>query len=94
MAIRFEVLKNRWVDDTKYLSNMTDILSHSDYKKIIRLGPSVLPLILEDLKDNDNFWFPALQELTGSNPVPEGNEGDMEAMRADWLNWAALNQLI
>jgi len=38
---------------------------NENYKKIISLGKDVIPLILNDWKKTNYFWFEALHQLTG-----------------------------
>ena len=42
------------------------------------MGPEVIPLILAELENEPDYWFAALRELTGENPVPRG-AGDTQA---------------
>ena len=46
--IRFFNLKSQWEQDTAMLSSVTEIAMHSSYQQIIGMGPSVIPLILND----------------------------------------------
>lgn len=55
------------------------------------MGPVVIPLILNTLKNNPDFWFPALVELTGANPVHFEDRGQMAKMSKSWLKWGREN---
>lgn len=57
------------------------------YRKIIAMGPSVVPLILEDLQRAPDHWYIALDRLTGENPVDENDAGVMTKVRESWLKW-------
>ena len=58
------------------------------------MGTSVLPLILEELRDEPDHWFDALFEITGENPIPPGLRGDVAAMAQVWVNWAKRKELL
>lgn len=84
----FVELTQEWEKETGLISDADKIVSHKAYRAIISLGCSVVPLILSDLKTSEpKHWFTALSELTGENPVPLGDYGDMKAMANYWINW-------
>lgn len=83
----FNYLKRKWEKETAHLSSITEILNNKYYLQIIDMGDSVVPLIIQDLKNTNNHWFQALYELTGENPVPENHAGDIEMMKKDWIDW-------
>ena len=60
---------------------------HPAYQQIIGLGERALPLIFQELRREPDHWFWALAAITGKNPVPEEDAGDLEAMANDWLSW-------
>ena len=84
----FKKYADRWERDTVNMSSPTTIESHADYVSIIKLGRSVIPLILERMQDRPNFWFKALELLTGVQPVNPKNWGNIRAMTDDWLKWS------
>ena len=90
----FEELVLAWGTGTAHLSAPAKLIEHPAYRQIIGLGPSVLPLILADLEVSQRFWFPALNAITGENPIPEDAAGDVERMIAAWLQWGRANGLI
>lgn len=85
---RFENLKERWQNETRHLSSVTQIVLNPAYQQIIGMGPSVLPLILAELVNSPHHWFWALMAITGENPVPEESVGNLRAMREAWLEWS------
>jgi hypothetical protein len=87
----FERLKNQWKSETANVSSLSQIILNDAYQQIIGMGPRAIPLILSSLREELDWWFPALRALTGANPVREADLGDLEAMRAAWLEWAVLN---
>jgi hypothetical protein len=82
----FNGLVDQWLEDTEFLSNLTQIHMHPAYQRIIGMGPSVLPLIFERLAGAPGHWFWALASITGEDPA-RGTE-TMSAARAKWLEWA------
>lgn len=86
---RFKALADKWLDETRYLSSVTQIVLNFSYQQIIGLGPSALPLILARLAEAPNHWFWALSAIAGHNPVKPEHVGNVSAMRDDWLEWAS-----
>ena len=64
---------------------------HPAYQQIIAMGNSVIPLILNELKKEPDFWFSALRALTGAEPLKETMRGDLIAMTNAWLYWGHKN---
>lgn len=94
MRREFTNLTKQWQSAHQFTSSISDVALHPAYQRIIGLGPAVLPLIFRDLEKSLNHWFWALNALTGENPVPEDQYGDMEAMRARWLEWGRARGII
>jgi hypothetical protein len=90
----FDELALSWSTDTAHLSSPIKLMKHPAYQRIIALGAPVLPLILRDLSENGRFWFPALNAITGENPVPDDAAGDIERMTSAWIEWGRENGLI
>lgn len=87
LYIKFTRLKEKWEDDTKYLSNITDICNHPAYQEIISLGKDVVPYIIIDLSETGHYWFWALQKITHEDPIPEEHYGYINKMTQDWIQW-------
>lgn len=85
---RFQSLTATWRRETALRSSVTAVAMHPAYQQIIGLGEPALPLIFRELRREPDHWFWALQAITGENPIPEENAGDLEAMTIDWLAWA------
>ncbi len=69
-------------------------MEHPAYRQIVGLGPAVLPLLLRDLAESRRFWFPALNAITGENPISEDAAGDVEQMIDAWTEWGRNRRLI
>jgi hypothetical protein len=85
---RFHRLAAVWHQGTDHLSSMAESANHPAYQEIIRLGPSVLPLLLRDLQENHTHWFTALKAITGAQPIPKSDAGNIPRMTEAWLRWA------
>lgn len=94
VALTFRKHARKWKRETAYVSSLTDKYLHPSYARIIGLGPSAVPLILETLKRDPGDWFFALRALTGVNPVPNADAGDMPRMAAAWIKWGRQRHLI
>ena len=84
---RFRALANGWRSARGVLSSAQQMASHPDYLRIIDIGESVVPLILEDLRVAPDHWFVALHAITGANPVPEDARGRLKEMADAWVRW-------
>lgn len=84
---RFNSLSRRWKSETIHFSLIQQMVLHSAYQEIIGLGPQAIPLILNELKKEPDFWFWALRALTGEDPTTKTIRGDLEAMTDAWLSW-------
>ena len=83
----FRRLSDWWNGETRVLSNMGLAVRHPAYRAIIALGPAVVPILLNELKTNPDWWFDALEELTGANPLSTEDGGKFRQMAAKWMQW-------
>jgi hypothetical protein len=87
LEVRFRQLVKAWVKDTAHLSSTARMAKHPAYRAIIGLGAPAVPLLLAELRDRPDFWFAALREITGENPVPPSSAGKIRKMANAWLDW-------
>lgn len=90
-GVAFADLVAEWHRERGITSAVNDMVSCPSYQRIIGLGPDVLPAIFAQLRqegDDPDHWFPALEAITGANPVSEGDFGDLAKMADAWLVWA------
>ena len=88
LADEFQECAAAWKRETGHLSVAGQIAKHHAYRRIIEMGESVIPLILEDLSEKPNHWFLALSAIANEAPaVPERDKGDMKAISAAWIEW-------
>lgn len=90
----FNKLADEWEQETQAISSIPVMISHPNYRKIIKLGWEVLPFLLRDLQTNRRFWFPALYEITRIRPFDRSDAGDSERMLEAWVKWGKRKQLI
>lgn len=70
LAPEFHRLAAEWRQKSAHLSNSMQMAMLPEYQKIIAMGPGVVGLILEELERKTDFWFWALEFLTGEDPIP------------------------
>jgi hypothetical protein len=85
---RFRDLVQQWKAATEFTSSLTQMVTHPAYQQIIGMGKEAIPLILEELQREEDHWFWALKAITGEDPVPPGDRGQLPKMTEDWLRWA------
>ncbi len=91
---RFRKLAAEWKEQARYLSDTRRMAMLRPFQAIIGMGLPVVPLILEELRDDPHHWFWALEAITDANPVPEDVKGDVRRMREAWLSWGREQGLI
>src|SRR5258708_7968000 len=64
VADRFHDLARRWKQETRFCSSRNQLVNHPAYQEIIRLGKAAVPFLIEDLRAEPHYWFPALQAIT------------------------------
>ena len=84
---RLRPLEAQWKADTEFLSDAGKIINHPAFRAIIALGAEVVPLMLHDLERQPSLCVWALPEITGENPVPAADGGNIGKMSDAWLKW-------
>jgi hypothetical protein len=79
----------RWKVDTVHWSSITKMVAHPSYLRIIGLASygrnAVLRLLIDELRNNPDHWFAALEAIAGENPVPPSvNFGEAVS---SWIEW-------
>ncbi len=88
----FSMLVLRWRQERGATSSISQMAICPSYQRIIGMGEKAIPLLLEQLgqeQDDPDHWFWALQALTGEDPVNAGERGDMRKMAQAWLKWGS-----
>jgi len=94
IASRFNQLASEVEEDCMMLSSTTQISLHSSYQQIIGIGKKVIPLLITRLDKTPNFWFKALESITGRNLIPKQDRGYLNKEKAHWKNWAKENDYV
>ena len=81
----FRDLADTWRRETGALSSITVKSMHPAYQSIVGMGPKAVPLILRELQRKPDHWFWALTFITGEDPVPREDAGDIRKMTEAWL---------
>lgn len=92
--VRFSQLADQWERDTVFLSFTDKIIAHPAHREIVSMGESAIPLILERMNAQGGLWFNALKEITGENPVRQGDRGEVTFIQETWLKWGEANGYI
>lgn len=83
----FRALAALWRRDTFNISSTSRMAMHPAYQRVIGMGSVAVPLILRELQERPDWWFWALQAITGVDPVPPSWRGSLHEMAAAWLAW-------
>ena len=91
---KFFILKSIWRAERPATSSfLKDLINHPAYEEIIKMGMAVVPLILQNLDRNLDHWFEALHRITGVEPVPATDRGNLYKMAYAWQTWGEENGL-
>ena len=88
---RFYSRLQKWRSETYFLSSSEEIQSHPEYRAIIGMGRTVIPLILIELRREPSLLLSALHEITGETPFGSEDRGNLKAMTTAWLAWGERN---
>ncbi len=92
--LEFNELYRQWQASRKKISSIAgDITRNPFYFRIVGMGSRALPFIFSHLQDETkvgqpDHWFPALNAITGVDPVPPQDRGKIKQMARAWLEWA------
>jgi hypothetical protein len=85
---RFRRLEAAWMAEAGFSSSSSELRGHPAFQEIIALGEAVVPLMLRDLEERPRLWVWALPRITGADPVPPSDRGNIAKMSDAWLGWA------
>jgi len=85
---RFRRLERTWMSAVGHFSSPSLLCDHPAFQEILSLGKGVVPLMLRDLEERPRLWVYALPQITGLNPVPEADRGNIRKMTEAWLRWS------
>ncbi len=85
---RFQRLASVWRAETAYVSSSNDLVAHPAFHEIVGMGRAVVPLLLRELdKHTSGHWHRVLRQITGADPVPAADRGNIEKAAEAWLRW-------
>lgn len=90
--LRFQSLMTQWRKERGAMSSITEMSTCPAYQAIIGMGETAIPLILSQLRSEDqepDQWFWALQAITAVHP-DDDSSGDYVKMAEWWLRWGAV----
>ena len=94
LSEKFNRLLAEWREQSATLSSITAMAMLPPYQEIIGMGKPALPLILNELKKEPDYLFWALKSITGIDPVPPEDIGDMDLMTSAWIGWGRRHGII
>jgi hypothetical protein len=93
--LEFSLLAAQWKRETGLLSSRTKKVSSRLYRRIMEMGRDrAVPQIIRQIQmegATPNHWWPALQELTGEDPVPAEAKKDIREVARYWIEWGRLH---
>jgi hypothetical protein len=84
---KFQRLAAVWHAKTAYVSSSGDLVAHPAFREIVGMGPAVIPLLLRELENRTGHWHRALRLITGVDPVPPADRGNIDKGAEAWLRW-------
>ena len=84
---KFRRLAAVWLAETAYVSSTSDMVAHPAFQEIVALGQTVIPLLLRELENRTGHWHRALRRITGADPVPPADRGNIDRAAEAWLRW-------
>jgi hypothetical protein len=84
---KFQRLAAAWLAATAHISSSSDLVAHPAFQEIVGMGPTIIPLLLRELEKGTGQWHRALRRITGADPVPPADRGDIDKAAAAWLRW-------
>jgi hypothetical protein len=94
LPMKFNRLLAEWQKESIVMSSITDMVMLPSYQAIIGMGPAVVSLILNELKQDPDYFFWALEAITGDNPILPEDEGNLDRMTNAWIRWGQENGII
>src|SRR6266705_3044899 len=76
---KFQRLAAAWQAETAYVSSSSELVAHPAFQEIVGMGPAVIPLLLRELEKGTGHWHRALRRITGADPVPPTDRGNIDA---------------
>lgn len=93
---KFGELKKEWKENTFIHSSFYMMFNDPSYQAIIELGRPVLPLLFEELQKEPDWWFYAIEKITGENPPADKQmfSFDLLYLTEQYLKWGKTKGLV
>lgn len=84
---RFNLLADRWYNETAMHSCPEIMALHKNYMKIAKMGKEVLPLIFKRLQESpSSHWIMLLYKITKEEPaIEEKDIGNIKKIAEAWI---------
>jgi hypothetical protein len=79
----------QWKEECRWASSLA--FDAPTYQEIIAMGTPAIPWLLRELSTDIHHWGYALEKITGENPVPEQDAGDLRRVAEAWIKWGKEN---
>jgi hypothetical protein len=63
------------------------MFDHPAFVEMVSMGDRAIPLIIGEIERQPDLLVGALVRITGENPVPQDDQGDVYAMAMAWIEW-------
>jgi len=85
-----------WIDSTAFTSSIDEIRRDLHFGTLKRLGWLVVPELLATIAAGHARWQCAelLSEITGEDPVDDGDLGDSDRIGKAWTEWGRSKSLL
>jgi len=84
---KFHIFAYRWKRESELLSSTGEMARLESYQRIIQMGQEAIPFLLRELEREPDYWFMALEIISGVNPVANEERGRIRLMADAWLRW-------
>jgi hypothetical protein len=87
----FRSLVKSWKAARGTVSSVSSLILMPEYQRIIGMGESAVPLLIDQLvreNHDPDLWFWALTAITGEDPTKEEDQGNFPKMAKAWISWA------
>jgi hypothetical protein len=81
----FDELAEDWKQATAFVSSPEETAMHPSYQRIIGMGTTVLPRILEALEQEPDQWFWALRAIVGRDVAEDATT--IAGAASAWVEW-------
>jgi hypothetical protein len=84
---QFKALTRQWKRETAIVGQVSKIVMHPAYQRIMAMGPDVIPFILKDMSQTPGHWFWALHNLVPAGQDPAEGAATIKDATWAWLEW-------